>query len=80
VGIDVSENATGDIVGDVVDALENLINNLHLCDAGANIFGDYVSERCEALRLVDYVHCATPSRYDTQEVSESLRRDLSVSS
>lgn len=72
VGIDSSQDAIGDVVGDVVDALENLINNLHQCDSGANIFGDYVSERCEALQLIDFVHYATPSRYDTQEVSETL--------
>lgn len=72
VGIDIGEGSIGDIVGDVVDALENLINNLHQCDSGANIFGDYVSERCEALQLIDYVHYATPARYDTQEVSETL--------
>jgi len=57
-------------VGDIVDALEKLINTLHFCDRGANIFGDYVTERCEALQMVKNVHYATPSRYDTQEVSK----------
>ncbi|KAL9620016.1 MAG: hypothetical protein Q9160_005393 [Pyrenula sp. 1 TL-2023] len=52
-------------ISDIVDALENFVNKLHGCDAGANIFGDYVTERYDASYLVAYVHYATPLRYNT---------------
>jgi hypothetical protein len=68
----------GRILGDVVDGLENLINKLHNCDTGANIFGDHVTERCDALHLVDYVHYATPSRYDTQEAAAVFARFMNL--
>jgi hypothetical protein len=68
----------GGILGDVVDGLENLINKLHNCDPGANIFGDHVTERCDALYLVDYVHYAIPSRYDTQEAAAVFARFMNL--
>ncbi|KAL5324805.1 hypothetical protein ACEPPN_005923 [Leptodophora sp. 'Broadleaf-Isolate-01'] len=70
--------AFGDIVGDLVDALENFINKLHNCEPEANVFGNHVAERCNALHLVGYVHYATPSRYDTQEAAAIFSRFMNL--
>ncbi|KAF4624599.1 hypothetical protein G7Y89_g13571 [Cudoniella acicularis] len=66
------------LVADLVDKLEIFINQLHYCDTGANIFGDYVTERCDALQLIEYVQYATPSRYDTQEAAAVFARYMNL--
>lgn len=68
----------GGSLGECVDQLEILINRLHSCDKGANIFGDYVTERCQALDSVDKVYYATPSRYDTQEAAAVFARYMNL--
>lgn len=65
-------------LGECVDQLELLINALHSCDGGANDFGDYVTERCQALASVDKVYYATPSRYDTQEAAAVFARYVNL--
>lgn len=67
-----------DVVSDLVDALEHLINQLHSSDQGANIFGDFVTERYTALKLITYIQYATPSRYDTQEAAAVFARYMNL--
>lgn len=78
VAFTVGAEAIGDAVGEVVDALEKLVNALHNCAPSLNIFGDYVTEHCEALESVDYIQYATPTRYDTQEAAAVFARYMNL--